>query len=378
MGKSHAAAARRAKRKHEKEQKRKKRPPHKPLGVSARPAVAASAPEILWQPQIQGIEGLAALAQVPFYEAAHMADIFAHAHGAPPPAYDSVWTRARVCALETTALVARLEQLGIRVERDRFVAETPRFGSAVRWARETWLPLAPAQADVHARDFVALAACELWRRWRPEPPSQESLHELLLLGEDHAERHDDIAATEHGIRFWESLRSLLTPELRTTSAAGELLLGVDASVLFNWASDFSMAATYAAGQDAALGRRAAEVQGEILTQFSAEADSWRLPLACDRAEALYVTGERTEAERILLEQIEAHPTSAGAYVRLAELWAPYGREDREAITRSLALLDQAAARPVKDAADFDLAVRIKELRARLRACGGDARKAVTV
>ncbi|KYF50954.1 hypothetical protein BE08_40455 [Sorangium cellulosum] len=274
--------------------------------------------------------------------------------------------------------MARLEQLGIRVDHDRFVAETPRFGSAVRWARETWLPLAPAHADVHARDFVALAACELWRRWRPEPPSQESLHELLLLGEDHAERHEDIAATEHWIRFWESLRPLLTPELRTTGAAGELLLGVDASVLFNWASDFSMAATYAAGQDAALGRRVAEVQGEILTQFSAEADSWRLPLVCDRAEVLYVTGERTEAERILLEQIEAHPTSAGAYVRLAELWAPYESKDREAITRSLALLDQAAARPVKDAADWDLALRIKGLRAQLRACGGDARKAITV
>ncbi|WP_437874929.1 hypothetical protein [Sorangium sp. So ce513] len=377
MGKSHAAAARRAKRKHEKEQKRKKRPPHKPLGASARPAVAASAPEILWRPQIQGIEGLAALAQVPFYEAAHLADRVACAHGESRRRYEPAWTRERVCALETTALVARLEQLGIRVDRDRFIEETPRFGSAVRWARETWLPLAPAQADVHARDFIALAACELWKRWRPEPPSQESLHELLLLGEDHVNRHDDIAAAVQGIRFWESLRPLLTPELRTTSAAGELLLGVDASVLFNWASDFSMAATYAAGQDAALGRRVAEVQGEILTQFSAEADSWRLPLACDRAEVLYVTGERAEAERLLRGQIEAHPTSAGAYVRLAELWAPYESKDREAIIRSLALLDQAAARPVKDAANWDLALRIKELRAQLRACGGDARKAVT-
>ncbi|WP_437670690.1 hypothetical protein [Sorangium sp. So ce131] len=119
--------------------------------------------------------------------------------------------RERVCALETSALVARLEQLGIRVDHDRFIAETPRFGSAVRWARETWLPFAPAHADVHARDFVALAACELWKRWRPEPQSQEGLHELLLLGEDHADRHDDITATEHWIRFWRCLRPLLTP-----------------------------------------------------------------------------------------------------------------------------------------------------------------------
>ncbi|XXT16072.1 hypothetical protein WME94_38165 [Sorangium sp. So ce429] len=378
MSKNHVAAARRAKRKHEKEQKRKKRPPHKPIGVSTRPAVAESAPLIRWQPEIQGIEGLAALAQVPFYEAARLADhSFARAHETSHPLYAAVWTREKVCALETSALVARLEQLGIRVDHDRFIAETPRFGSAVRWARETWLPFAAAHADVHARDFVALAACELWKRWRPEPPSQESLHELLLLGEDHADRHDDIAATEHWIRFWRCLRPLLTPELRTTSAAGELL-GVDASVLFNWASDFSMAATYAATQDAALGRRAAEVQGEILTQFSTEADAWRLPLACDRAEVLYVTGERIEAERILREQIEAHPTSAGAYVRLAELWAPYESKDREAITRSLALLAQAAARPVKDAANWDLAARIKRLRTQLRACGGDARKAVTV
>ncbi|KYF91575.1 hypothetical protein BE17_20730 [Sorangium cellulosum] len=272
--------------------------------------------------------------------------------------------------------MARLEQLGIRVDPDRFVAETPRFGSAVRWARATWLPSAPAHAGVHERDFIALAACELWKRWRPETPSQESLHELLLLGEDHADRHDDIAATEHWIHFWRSLRPLLTPELRTTSAAGELL-GIDDSVLYNWASDFSIAATHAATHDAALGRRVAEVQGEILTQFSAEGDSWRLPLACDRAEVLYVTGERIEAERILREQIEAHPTSARAYVRLAELWTPYESKDREALTRALALLAQAAARPVKDAVDWDLAARIKELRKQLRACGGDAGKAAT-
>ncbi|WP_437619200.1 hypothetical protein [Sorangium sp. So ce1151] len=377
MSKNHAAAARRAKRKHEKEQKRKKRLSPKPLGVSTRPAVPASAPPIRWQPETQGIEGLAAAARVPFYEAARLADGLARAHGASHPLRDAVWTRDRVCALETSALVDRLEQLGIRVDHDRFIAETPRFGSAVRWARETWLPLAPAHADVHARDFIALAACELWKRWRPGSPSQEGLHELLLLGEDHADRQDDMAATEHWIRFWESLRPLLTPELRTTGAAGELL-GVDASVLFNWGSDFSMAATYAAGQDAALGRRAAEVQGEILTQFSAEADSWRLPLACDRAEVLYVTGERIEAERILREQMEAHATSAGAYVRLAELWAPYGSEDREAIIRALDLLAQAIARPVKDAADWDLAVRVKQLRKQLKACGGDAGKAVTV
>ncbi|WP_437686200.1 hypothetical protein [Sorangium sp. So ce176] len=377
MSKNHGAAARRAKRKHEKEQKRKKRPPHRPLGVSARPAVPASAPEIRWQPEIQGIEGLAALAQVPFYEAACMADCLARSHArASRPLADAVWTRDRVCALETSALAARLEQLGIRVDHGAFIAETPRFGSAVRWARETWLPFAPAHADVHARDFITLAACELWKRWRPEPPSQESLHELLVLGEDHADREDDIAATEHWIRFWRALQPLLTPELRTTSAAGELL-EVDASVLFNWASDFSMVATYVAGQDAAVGLRAAEVQGEILAQFSAEQESWRLPLVCDRAEVLYVAGERIEAERILREQIEAHPTSAGAYVRLAELWAPYGIDDREAITRALALLVQAAARPVEDAASWDLDVRIKALRKQLQACGGDGRKAAT-
>lgn len=377
MSKNHVAAARRAKRKHEKEQKRKKRPPNKPLGVSARAAVAASAPSLRWQPEIEGIEGLAALADVTLYEAARLADSFPRAHGASHPPFDVLWTRERVCALETSALVARLEQLGIRVDHDRFITETPRFGSAVRWARETWLPIAPAHADVHARDFIALAACELWKRWRPEPPSQESLHELLLVGEEHAARHDDLAATEHWIRFWGCFRPLLTPEHRTTSAAGELL-GVDGSVLFNWGSDFSMSALHAAPRDAALGRRAAEVQGEILTQFSAEEESWRLPLAGDRAEVLYMTGERIEAERILRDQIEAHPTSAGAYATLAELWAPRGSKDGEAITRALALLAQAAARPVKDAADWDLSARIKELRKQLRACGGDPRKAVTV
>jgi hypothetical protein len=371
MGKNNVAAAQRAKKKHQKEQKRKKASDRKRQGIPPHPGTLLpheSPPQ--WNPGLEGIEGIATRLKVSFYEAAYTAS-FAVESLAESQRPDRFWTRGKVIALETSELVARLEGLGVKTDRDSFIAATPRFGSAVQHAKEAWFPLAPAPVDAPAHDFLALAACELWKRWRPEAPSQEMLVDLVRMADDCADQGDDLAATEHGIRFWTLLQPLLGPEMRRTEDAEELLGGWR-GLVFNWAGDFSMVAMPVASRDAALGRRAAEVQAAVIAQFSAEGDSWRLPLLLDHAEMLYGLGERAEAERILHGQIDQHPGSAGAYVRLSRLWAPYDCKDRESIARALALLEEAAARPVKDAADWDLSLCIREQREKLRGVGQEA------
>ncbi len=67
---------------------------------------------------------------------------------------------------------------------------------------------------------------------------------------------------------------------------------------------------------------------------------------------------------MLLELIRDHPDRASGYVRLADLlgYGPTpnsGPIDRE---RARELLEQALARPVTDAAHYDLEKRIVELR----------------
>lgn len=379
MGKNNAAAAHRAKKKHEKDLKRKN------VAARKRPETTASAAVFMppgratdWLPVVEGIEGLAARLLLPFYEAAYLPSSPFFEGADRPPLPDAVWTRAKVVALETSDIVARLEELGVTIDREAFIAGTPRFGSAAQVARDAWFPLLPATADVHARDFSTLAACELWRRWRPEVPSQEMLLELVLLGEDSLYRRDGPTAIEHWIGFWGMLQPLLTPEMRRPEDVDELLDGGD-GLFFDWVSDFSTVATGVARPDAALGRRVAEVQAAILAQFSEESKSWRLKLILDHAEMLYAVGERVEAERILHEQIDKHPTNIAAYVTLSELWVPFGsrgRADRASVARALALLEQAAARGVKHTRGWNLKLRIKDMRALLRAVDENARKDV--
>jgi hypothetical protein len=364
MGKkSGSAAAQRAKKKHEKDQARKKTLASK---QQARPVPAARPPvpepRAAWSPEVEGISGLAARHGCSFFAAARAMSTETGDERKLPAA---VWTPPRVERLSTREIEARLSQLGIHTSPEGFVGATRPGGSAVAYAREAWLAALPPESDVHARDFACLAACELWKRWRPDTASQEMLLEVELLSAIAAERGNSAKGIECGFRLWSLLRPLLTPAMRTTEAA-ELLFGEGPpGALFNWASDFSMAAMNAALDDKEAGRRGAEVLAEVLAQFPDEPEGWRLPLVCDRARLLYETGAREDSERLLREQIAAYPDQAGAYVTLADLWASRASDDLDPVRRALALLEEATAKPVVDAKDWDLEARVQALRDRL-------------
>jgi hypothetical protein len=102
----------------------------------------------------------------------------------------------------------------------------------------------------------------------------------------------------------------------------------------------------------------------VLTHFPGEDELFRINFRADLGEFHFRTGENTEGEHVLLELIREHPDRATGYVRLADYFG-YGPTpnsgpiDRE---RALELLEQALARPVTDAADYDLEMRLAELR----------------
>jgi hypothetical protein len=225
----------------------------------------------------------------------------------------------------------------------------------VEHATSAWLPLLPAVSDAHARDFACFAACALWKRWRPEGPSREMLTERLLrqgFADDHGRFTE---AVEHGQQFWSLLQKVLTPEIRTCELA-DALLGRPGA-LSNWPSDFAITAHTAAHDNPEAGRLAAATLAEVLARFPDEPDDWTLSLVHSRAELIYETVSREEGEQILRGQIAAHPDRAGAYVTLANLWAEDGKEHQ-----AFHLLEEAAARAVEDGDDWDLAVRIEDLR----------------
>ena len=129
---------------------------------------------------------------------------------------------------------------------------------------------------------MRLAACELWKRWRPEPASQEMVHDLVLRLKASAEQGDPAAATRYGIQVWGALRPLLTPGMKTTVAVETLLGRGSEGLIYDWAADFSMAALRASADDPEVSRQAAAVMAEVMAQFSDEPEGWSRPPIQDR------------------------------------------------------------------------------------------------
>jgi hypothetical protein len=326
MGKKHGAAAQRAKKKHEREVKRRRAQSKRRLSTTARVGQAKwrlPGPRLLdWLPAVDGIEGLAAGERMHPYEAARIVEHLSWFELGGTKLPDVVWTPSKVAALATAELLAHLERFGIRADARAFVMATPRFGSAWRYARETWFPAMLATASVHDRDFAGLAACELWRRWRADTPSQEMLLDPLLLGQAHADHHDYAAATARWIEFWALLRPMLSPEARTTAAADALLEG--GGPLLSWASDLATAALYTSERDTALARRAAQVLAEVLAQFCDEDEAWKLAILEDRERCLDSSATAISEEPGETPPQEASASRAAATVRSmsASVWAP--------------------------------------------------------
>jgi hypothetical protein len=88
---------------------------------------------------------------------------------------------------------------------------------------------------------------------------------------------------------------------------------------------------------------------------------WELSLWGDHAVLLDAAGRREEAEHVLRRLREENPQQAAGYAIQADLWSREGAP-LEQLQRALRLLEEAAARPVLDARDWDLSARLQRVR----------------
>jgi hypothetical protein len=125
------------------------------------------------------------------------------------------WTHAEVAALDDDALFTALADRGLVVTRGDVVAHIDRMpagGSAWRMSRIHWLPnIRSRSLSAADRDFLGLAAVELWRRLRPDDPPLESLLAILADAEDckDGDRAEYLAGL---IRFFAAVRARGGPD----------------------------------------------------------------------------------------------------------------------------------------------------------------------
>jgi hypothetical protein len=273
------------------------------------------------------------------------------------------WTITKVAGLETSEIVLRLEKLGIDGHQAAFVVLTG--GRTSAWSvGKTWMErLSPPPGD-GAVDFICLAACELWKRYCPERPSMEMQDDWLTDGYDLCEARKNVEAVEIWLRVWEHVRPRIEPHMTTFSAADAMF---QISQFFgNWIQDFTMEIHNAAIHDKKYAEIGIRVIHEVLDQFVDESLSTVLNFRCELGRILFQADRSEEGEAVLQAVIREYPDRSCGYAELSSALgcSAYGMPD---YPRAIAILEQALAYPVVDADDWDLDVRLGDLRENMRA-----------
>ncbi len=272
------------------------------------------------------------------------------------------WSPKKVAALSTENIEARVQDIGVPYVRAEFMRFTQEFRSG--WdLSAVWRDRFP-NLDRMADDFLGLAACELWKRLCPERPSLEMIDDWMQDGYDLVGHHKPEEALETWMRAWGALRPWFTPDMRRVSEADRRVFPGMTHLLFNWVRDVSMEALNGSVDDRVCAEIGIRFIGELLETFPDEDGD--LHFRADAATMHFHCGRAEEGERLCLKLIAEHPDRAAGYVGLAdELGSQVRRSPRPAdVARAIALLEQALARPVADAKEYDLARRLKECRAR--------------
>jgi hypothetical protein len=280
------------------------------------------------------------------------------------------WTPSRVAALETEELVARLGKLGVCASRDAYL-ELARNGTSAWVLSNDWRRELGNRLSRHEDDFIGLAACELWKRYCPERPSVEMLDDWMQEGYELMMSQHEAQACDRWSEVWEIIRSRLQPEMRTCDSAAAVFNGNQ--LIFNWVQDFALELHNAALDDSRYAQIGVRLCQDVLRQFADESELFRLNFRADLGELCYLAGRPEEGERLLLGLIQDYPDHAAGYARLADILA-YGAPRKKGPLdprRAEALLEKALARPVNDAADYDLESRLEDLRNSSNAVGGD-------
>jgi hypothetical protein len=135
-------------------------------------------------------------------------------------------------------------------------------------------------------------------------------------------------------------------------------------LIFNWLQDLVQVLHNAALDDQKYAEAGIQLCERVLAQFSDEDEYFNEHFRADLGEFYYMGGCAEDGERVLLELIRDRPHRSAGYVTLAQILERGARRGDDSIDprRALRLLEEAESWPVSDGRDWDLAVRLKDLR----------------
>lgn len=288
-------------------------------------------------------------------------DRFAQMERLEPERARRFWTPRKVAALDTQAILARLRKLDVDASHEAYLALAEGRNSAWEISKK-WRETINRPLSRYANDFLGLAACELWKRYCPEHPSIEMLDDAMQEGYRLSMQGEGARACDCWLKVWQSIRSRLRPKMRTAKSAAVVFDGTQS--LFNWVQDFALELHNAAVVERRYAEAGVRLCQEVLAQFRDEDELFVVNFRTDLGEFHFLAAQHKDGERVLLELIRDHPGRAAGYARLADLlgYGPTPKSKPINLQRAQELIEQALARPVTDAAEYDLETRLADLR----------------
>jgi hypothetical protein len=270
------------------------------------------------------------------------------------------WTPSRVASFDTEEIAARLRRLGIDPSRDAYLELAERHTSAWDLSEEWYSPI-QRRLSRDQKDFVSLAACELWKRYCPERPSVEMLDDSMQDGYRLREDRQESQACERWWEVWEIILRRLKHYMRACGLTFPVFRGTES--LEVWLYDFAETLYHLARDEPRYAGMRVRLCEDVLDQFPDEDDLFLENFRSALGESLYLAGLDEAGERILLELIRDRPHRSVGYATLAEMLGR-GRRGTPPIDlpRAVALLERALARPVEDAPDYDVEFRLEDMR----------------
>ena len=278
----------------------------------------------------------------------------------PRKALMTRWLPSKVAAMSTAEIQERLAKLGIDAAEERYKELARGKDSAWFIGADVWLASVRERLDSgRDEDFICLAACELWKRFIPDTASEEMRVDWLEDGYELMKVDDYTGSSDAWLMLWNWVHPRLTEDMRTLDAADPLL--DNAAFTLNWVQDLCMVLRNVAMDQREYADAGVRFCEQLLSHFTEEDARVLDDLRCDLADMLFMRGDRARGEQILTQIVDRRPDEAMGYVRLSDALMDHGGDEAD-LDRALSLLEQAAARPVRDPEDWDLEVRLAQLR----------------
>lgn len=224
------------------------------------------------------------------------------------------WNQAKVRAMSTEDIIAKLKSLNVAFDRERFTAQAKRCVSAIQLAEERYYP---PDYDLLGldEDFIWMAIIELWKRFMPERACMEMIDDAMqegyqLIGED-----DYPAAMHAWDETWRLIKALIPDRIKSIEEADDFLPEPITQGMSEWSGDY----------ETELGSAGMHQQRIVYCrEFCA-----RFPSSEDRchgmrraeAESLAVLGNMAEADAIFKNLTERYPDNIWGYIGWGDIYS---------------------------------------------------------